>query len=558
MSSTFMGLETAKRGIFAQQGALYTTGNNIANANTPGYSRQRVNFVQSTAIPAPGINRAQTPGQMGTGVEMGSIQRVRESFIDIQYRGENNKLGYWDSKANALSKMEDIVNEPSTNGLAATMSQFWQSLQDLSVNPENEGARAVVLQRGLAVTETFHYMHDSIQAIKDDLGNEINVSLVDMNSILKQINEVNKQISEIEPHGYLPNDLYDQRDQLVDQLSNYVNISVDRISSGGQSLAQAEGIYKITLMDANGNKMENADGTDLLVVDKDSYTAFGVVDGTDNNNDNIPDQPSGDGVGDLSLYKIDSRTAEIDPSFTTLPVYDQDTNTTIFSQGKMRGLIENFGYNIDAGTPPTVNGTYPYMLDNLDKMAFTFGTIFNEIHSQGIDLNNNPGSSEFFKNLSETDYKGASKDIQMNTDLQTREIAASVSGDAGDGSNAINLGNIQKFQLTPETLLLIGGGSLDITALNLPIQSGTISSFYEGVIGRLGVDSKQAIRLNDNSALLLQSVNENRQSVSSVSLDEEMTNMIKFQQAYNSSARMITVVDEMLDKIINGMGRVGL
>ncbi len=553
MSSTFMGLETAKRGIFAQQGALYTTGNNIANANTPGYSRQRVNFVQSTAIPAPGINRAQVPGQMGTGVEMGSIQRVRESFIDIQYRGENNKLGYWDSKANALSKMEDIVNEPSTNGLAATMSQFWQSLQDLSVNPENEGARAVVLQRGLAVTETFHYMHDSIQSIKDDLGNEISVSTVDMNSILKQINEVNKQISEIEPHGYLPNDLYDQRDQLVDQLSNYVNVSVERVSSGGQSLAQAEGLYKITLMDANGAPTSN------VLVDKDSYTAFGVTGGTDNNNDTIPDQPSGDGVDTLSLYKIDSRTDAIDPTSTTLKVYDSTTNSMVFSQGKMRGLIENFGYNTDAGTPPTVKGTYPDMLDNLDKMAFTFGTVFNQIHSQGKDLDKNQGTNEFFKGLDPTNYKNASEQIQMNTDLQTREVAASVSGDAGDGSNAINLGNIQKFQLTPTTTLpLVGGGNLDLTALNLPIQSGTISSFYEGIIGRLGVDSKQAIRLNDNSSLLLQSVNENRQSVSSVSLDEEMTNMIKFQQAYNSSARMITVVDEMLDKIINGMGRVGL
>lgn len=104
MRSTFHGLEVAKRGMFTQQSALYVTGHNIANANTPGYSRQRVNFVQTEPYPPASMNRPQIPGQMGTGVEAGSIERVRESFLDIQYRGENNKLGYWEARADALKK----------------------------------------------------------------------------------------------------------------------------------------------------------------------------------------------------------------------------------------------------------------------------------------------------------------------------------------------------------------------------------------------------------------------------------------------------------------------
>src|SRR6185312_11149905 len=112
MRSTFMGLETAKRGMYAQQSAIYVTGHNIANKNTPGYTRQRVNFVPTEPFPTASMNRPQIPGQLGTGVKDGTIQRIRESFVDEQYRGENNKFGYYQTLADSISKMEDIMNEP--------------------------------------------------------------------------------------------------------------------------------------------------------------------------------------------------------------------------------------------------------------------------------------------------------------------------------------------------------------------------------------------------------------------------------------------------------------
>ena len=150
MRSTFMGLETSKRGLFTQQSALYTTGHNISNANTLGYSRQRVNMEATGGFPGVGLNAGTMPGFLGTGVQAGSIQRIRDGFVDHQYRQESNKLGYWDSKSNALSQMEDVLNEPSAYGLQKTLSEFWQSLQDLAVNPENGGARAVVVERGVS------------------------------------------------------------------------------------------------------------------------------------------------------------------------------------------------------------------------------------------------------------------------------------------------------------------------------------------------------------------------------------------------------------------------
>ncbi|HEY9577909.1 MAG TPA: flagellar hook-associated protein FlgK, partial [Pseudobacillus sp.] len=537
MRSTFQGLEVAKRGMFTQQTAISVTGHNIANANTPGYTRQRVNFQQTEPYPAPGMNRPQIPGQMGTGVEAGSIQRVREGFLDTQYRGESNKLGYWQSKSEALSKMEDVLNEPSKNGLSAVMGEFWQSLQDLSVNPENEGARAVVLQRGQSVVDTFHYLHDSLSAIKNDIGSQISVTVKEANSILEQIASLNKQISEIEPHGYLPNDLYDERDRLVDQLSQHMNIKVEKVPTGGNALKIAEGTYKISLVDVSG-KSE----ADDLLVDGDKFNQIGVEDGTDSDNDGIPDQPN----GSLTNFKILKPVDGAPKTFTdvkTIGVND-------FSQGKLKALSESYGYEEGGVT----KGLYPDMLDNLDRLAYTFGSVLNAVHKKGYDLESGTVSTKnIFDGLdpSKANYKDAAKNIQMSN-ITEKELAASVSAsNGGNGTNAINLANVTSMLLSNTTQKLEGlSDTIDLTNLSAIDKGGTINSFYEGVIGRLGVDAQQAIRMTKNSTVLAQSVETNRQSISSVSLDEEMTDLIKFQHAYNAAARNITVVDEMLDKII--------
>src|SRR5699024_6383067 len=168
----------------------------------PGYTRQRVNFKPSEPFPGASMNRPQIPGQLGTGVEDDSIQRIREKFIDVQYRNEHTKFGYYQTLSSNVSKMEDIFNEPSDHGLSKAMVQFWQSLQDLSTNGDNEGARRVVIERGKAVSETFQYLHESLTTFRSDVGSEIDVTMKNVNSLLKQISNVNEQIYAVEPHGY--------------------------------------------------------------------------------------------------------------------------------------------------------------------------------------------------------------------------------------------------------------------------------------------------------------------------------------------------------------------
>lgn len=619
MRSTFHSLEVARRGLVTQQTALQTVGHNIANANTPGYTRQRVNFVQTEPYPPASLNRPQIPGQMGTGVEAGSIQRVRESFLDIQYRGENNKLGYWQARADSLQKMEEIMNEPSETGLSTTLDRFWQAFQDLAVNPTNAGARSVVRQRGLAVAETFRFLSDSLSSVQGDIKNEMDVTVKQVNALSQQINNINKQIGEIEPHGYLANDLYDERDRLVDELSQLVNIKVSRVGTGGSPSPLAEGKMTIEMVDDSGRKI----GT--------------LVDATSNR------------VNSLSLeYRADTGLVDGyrlgDTSFGI---------GSLQSSGKLRGLIDSYGFM--EGNKE--KGLYPDMLNHLDTVAFEFAQEINRVHESGWSISSmESGEHTAFKffefkntDIAAGNIKNAAKLFTVSADIvqSLDNIAASgynkgiittgefhgyngvenvsvtvqstvdangvqqftytlydaakspkqemkTSGsftsleELGEGLSSefvdangtpsvnfdlskVRLEDVSKGNFITVDIPKVGevGGRVgdgsnaialaEVKARTLQLNgvSTTFQNYYESVIGGLAVDAQEANRLSYNSETLRLSVDQRRQSVSGVSLDEEMTNMIQFQHAYNASARMITLTDELLDRIINGLGLGG-
>ncbi|MEK3978415.1 flagellar hook-associated protein FlgK [Psychrobacillus sp. FSL K6-2836] len=543
MGSTFMGLETSKRGLYTQQSALYTTGHNISNANTLGYSRQRVNMEATLGYPGTGLNAPKIPGHLGTGVQAQSVQRIRDSFVDTQYRQESNKLGYWDSRSQAITQMEDVLNEPSDYGLAKSMNEFWKSLQDLSVNPENGGARSVVVQRGIAVADSFNYLSKSISQIQENAGKEIGISLKDVNSILEQIASINEQIQAIEPNGYMPNDLYDVRDTLLDELSTYFPIETSSVKSGGNSLAIAEGSVTVSLKLKDGTSLKLIDGKNFAQLrnsgasESDGVTPKSAIEGfhivrLDSNGNDVPLNNNWTDAGTAVTQNINS--------FSDL--------------GKLKSLVNSYGQVTGDPTAP-VKGLYPDMLAKLDKMAEAFAEEFNKVHMgdpadstkypQGSDIYGNQGEAFF---INKDDNSGAgitAKNIYISSDI-VKDPGKVVASDSKPGD--IEPGN-GKFALVLANMKFASLGELG----NVSAQT-----YFEGLIGQLGVDGQQATRLAFNSATLQQAVTERRASVSSVSLDEEMTNMIIFQQAYNASARMITVVDETLDKIINGMGRAGL
>ncbi|KOS60742.1 flagellar hook-associated protein FlgK [Lysinibacillus agricola] len=518
MRSTFMGLEASKRGLFTQQTALYTTGHNISNANTLGYSRQRVNMEATAGFPAAGLNQPNYPGHLGTGVQAGSIQRIRDEFVDRQFRQETNKLGYWESRSNAISQMEDIMDEPSQYGLNAALEQFWKGLQDVSTNPENTASRKVAMQRAEHLAESFRYMDKQLKTIQGNLGNEVNVATNRINSLLKQIAAINKQVQEVEPNGHVPNDLYDERDVLIDELNNYIPVSIKRVESGGNASAVAEGSLTVVFKPYGTDKeIELVNGKDYATFEVNGTVAnpsgSKQIDGTNLSNMFSSIQVSGLGSTESIAYD------DLEPG-----------------KGKLLSLIDSYGYD-SAGES---KGYYIETLASLDKLAAEFAEAFNEMHKKGYDLSGDKNDIDFF--TTEDGSPITAGNIRVNDDFlndPSKLAASSGPNEEGNGKWALELANIQSK----------GQASLN---------GATFNSYYQGMIGKLGTDGEEAYRLNKTSETLLVTLSGNRASVSSVSLDEEMTNMITFQQAYNANARMITVVDETLDKIINGMGRVGL
>ncbi|SHF89258.1 flagellar hook-associated protein FlgK [Ornithinibacillus halophilus] len=508
---TFSGLEMAKRALYTQQSALHTTGHNISNANTEGYSRQRVNFESTTPYPSGSRNRPHIPGQIGTGVEAGAVERIRDKFLDSQFRTENSKSGYWETMSDSIGRMENILNEPSENGLADTMDKFWEALQDLSVNPENSGARSVVVQRGVAVAETFNYLSNSLGTVQEDLDSRIGVTVEDTNSILRQIDGINNQIKELEPHGYLANDLYDERDRLIDELSNIVNIKVKYEKSGDGAQDIADGLVSIQLVNDNGQPYENP--IHLLEA---------------NGEPRVHELSFTNGTG-LSVEENDEGTTVVNE----ITIGEDSIKLPVsHNNGSLHGLLDAHGYSDDSAF------NFQSVLEDLDAMAKVFAEEFNKVHQDGTDLEGNTGIEFFTGNDSEgfAASIGVSEDIKNNPDL----IAASESGNSGDGSNAVKLSEVFRNR--------------DIDGLG---ENTSVKTFYESLIGKLGVRAQEANRMSNNTTILRSQVEDQRMSVSSVSLDEEMTNMIKFQHAYNAAARSMTAMDEMIDRIINNMGLVG-
>lgn len=508
--STFQGLELAKKALFAQQGGLYTTGHNIANVNTEGYSRQRVNFETTPPFPMPSRVMPSIAGQIGTGVNIGTVQRIRDQFLDMQFRSENSRLNYWDTKSQALTRMEDLLNEPSDNGLNRQMDLFWQSLQDLADHPENPGARSVVAQRGLALAETFNHLSRSIQAIQADLKDQIDVSVKNINSLLEQINGLNEQIQKIEPHGMLANDLYDERDRLIDQLSGYINIKVTYTPSSDSSLKIADGLASIEVIDSSGKSYDppiyliDARDKDNLIV-----------------NELAVDYSSADATkGLLSEIKVNGVDV---------------TANLMKSDGSFNALIESYGW-VNGGT----NNIYPEMLKQLNNMAAEFAKAFNEQHEKGSDIEGNTGTKEFFV---ANDGQGITAESitvsQEILDNPGKIAAGEVGAGSRNGNNALELAKVFDKDLGPE------------------LDNTSVRKFYTALIGELGVNGQKAKTMKNSTDILRSQVEHSRLSITAVSLDEEISNLIKFQHAYNAAARSMTAIDELLDKIINQMGIVG-
>ena len=508
MRSTFHTLETSKRSLFTQQTAINTVGHNIANANTKGYSRQVVSMTAARPIEAYGMSRTVVPGQLGTGVEFTDIRRIRTAFLDDQYRNQNKLVGTFSIQADTLDKLEAIINEPSDAGLRSVLEQFWNAWSDLSKDPENITGRKIVRESALALVDAFNTISRQLDDLSADLTTSIGVKATEINTIIETIASLNTEIRRIEGLGDKANDLRDQRDLLVDNLSRIANVSVVE-SEAGYTIS----IGGIVVVDGSAFTPVTADALAAAVQsgDLDSGEVHGMIVSRDLYVAEYRRQ-----LDSLANTLANGRIQVVIPKGSTLPGSATPlTEDTVFTVNGINGLHQ-LGYTLEGGTPPAAG--LPFFTTSDGSGTFTAG-----------NLTLNPAIAD-----------------------DVSKIATSMRLDAG---GAVVRGNNSLALLMSE--LKDVRFAFDETASGNGVTNATLGDYYNALVGEIGVISNRAQRNLQNSQMQLDQVEANRQSVSGVSLDEEMSDLIRFQHAYNAAARLMTSFDEMLNKLINGTGIVG-
>lgn len=489
--SSFFGLNVARLGMQAQQKALDVTAHNVANANTPGYSRQIARMVTTAPIPVAG-----TRGMMGSGVKIADISRIRDSFLDMQIRHETQTLGRWEAKAQILDLIERVFMEPSETGFNSILSKFFDSWQELSLNPESTPVRAALVENATHMVNSIKHINEQLKTIRSDIDETIRLKVMEINTYAEQIKNLNIQITRMVSVGDIPSDLMDRRDLLIDELSKIVQVTALETDSGainiflgGRALVREGTVNKLTL-----KPDDNYDGG----------------------------WPPADRI-----------------------VWERDESDAFIGSGTLRGLLDVRNENLRG-----------YM-ESFESMAWGIVNAVNQLHGEGMNLQGQQGEAFFVGDHLET--------LSVNPVLRINpgKIAASAipadwdpanpKPNPGDGTNALRIAQLRHTVLVfdpekdiKERLALPGAGEVGTT---------TLENYYRDVIARLGVDAQESNRMVENQEALLELMIQRRDSISGVSLDEEMANMIQFQLAFQASARMITTIDELLDTVINRMLR---
>lgn len=444
-------LDIGRKALFAHQYALAVTAHNVANVNTPGYSRQRVIFTPTILLHLP-------PGPVGTGVFVSRIERVRYELADAQVRDQLSQVGEWQKQDELLKQIESILNEPSATGLATMITDFFNAWMDVSNNPEESGPRTVLVESAQILSSTFHRLRNQLYTMVTNLNEEVAHKVEDINLKATQIAELNKQIVSNEAGGQSANDLRDARDRLVDELSQLADIQT----------------------------VEAEDGS--LTV----YINYKVI--VDRGN-----------VVELQTEMVERHGMKM------LDIMYQDER--LFPEsGELHGILK------------IRDNEVPEYIDGLDELAKTIIEEVNNLHRSGYGLDGSTGK-DFFQGEDAFDISVHSEII-----ANIYSIAASASGAPGDGANALLIADLAQ-------------------ALSME-GNFTFSDFYRSLVAKIGARSWTARTMLENEQTLLTQIENYRDSISGVSLEEEFTNMINYQHAFEAASKVIQTADSIFATLV--------
>ena len=612
MSSTFFGLNIGVSGLYTYQAALDTTAHNVSNAETEGYSRQVINQKANKAL-----KTNSSYGMAGTGVTVGGVEQQRDEYYDTKYWKNNLQYGEYSGKSYYMNEIESYFNEVSMEGFTTTYNSMYNSLQELSKNPASLTVRNQVMNYAQSFAEYFNSLSTNLKRIQEECNFEIRNKVEQINSTAQQIAALSKQINTLEVTGSKANDLRDQRALLVDELSEIANISVSE-RTVGDGIGVTSYIIKldgVTLVDNNNfNQLklvprklkENQNDVEGLYdiewkngqrFDMRSNTLGGslqalleVRDG--NNQFNLTgkvDVEKGEDYLLMTDTNINSQEKLNIPQKGIITVGNRDYEYLSFEVNIVDGkYVYNFelaefaeedasGETGQVGESINYKGI-PYYMEQLNEFVRTYAKAVNDIHRSGQDLNGNSGM-DFF---TATDHNGSKYAFGplMNTGDSTYYdydrfdsktgyyFEEPVEGEPIYGyyylmtaeNFIVNDALLADSSLVSTTKDITNGTEAnDIVKKLLALKDdktllGTPEGFFQTLVAEIGIDTDKASTFAESQANILSSITNQRLSVSGVDVDEEAMNLVRYQNAYNLSAKVISVMDEIYDKLINYMG----
>lgn len=610
MPSQFFGLYIAGSGLRASNAALNTTANNISNAQTSGYSRQVVEQQANNAL-----RTFTTYGCAGAGVDTIAIERVRDHFYDVKYWDNCSNYGEFTAKQYYMRTLEDYFDDDGTSGFKTVFNKMSAALQSVTTNASSDNSKAQFIASAKALTDYFNNMYGNLQELQKDINLEIKQTIDEMNSIAEKMATLNKQINVIELSGAPANELRDRREQLVDQLSEYVDVTVDELPiydsygretganryivriAGGQPLVDgsdfnqlkyvaratdekvnqtdADGLYKITWENGNEFSLVNAsmggklkglvelrDGNNGAnfhgkVADVNTATNTVKIEVTEDYLKNMRECTLSDTGGVINIgntiYYYDSWT------------FDEATSTYTFKMDDTR--VPKIGEDKEGREAKTESAIkyqgIPYYMEQMNAWIRGFAEKVNDIFASGYNSNNEQGVILF---------TGISGDGREYTDDNDNDLTDGKSDfkDA-NGYYELTAGNFTINSALINNAALLGTRSsadmgveecgqieemikLLTSKEKFSFRNGSANQMLEMILSDVALNASDANTFYNTYNGLKTSIDNQRNSISGVDEDEEAVNLVKYQNSYTLASKMIQTLTEIYDQLILNTG----
>lgn len=568
MQSTFSGLNTMVNGIYTQRLGLNTVGHNISNSNTEGYSRQTAH---AAATPSSEVYTLAGASQVGNGSTVTSVIRARDIYADRQYWKENSTDGYYNGKADNYAKIESIFNDSDNSGVQNAMEKFYQAWQDCSTTASSDTSRQNVINAGQNFAQSLQIAAKQTKEQIDSLYDDISLSVVKMNRLMGQVVELNKNISGIEATGAHANDLRDQRDLIVDQLTSMTDITVYESANGMYTLVSngttlVNGITKVDLEMSAPKNNTTYSLSDYDIMIKQTGTVYTPGNGELKAQFEAVAEDKGyiDQVANMAAFMFTTMNDQHKAGYGIDGSKDKPFGNANAKDNATTGLNfygesdKIFEWDAQNGKLDVYNKKADGTKDNASKESLS-GMQILEVLTVNSELTATDGHKKLATRSGERDTDGkllyqaaaggTTTDVtQAKKDAKGNPLPVDVNG-TGDGSNAVwvaALLNCERDKTSPE-----------VNGTDRLIGNGSLYSYYNTSMTTMGSDaSNMNGRVKFQSGVMDQ-VENLRSSTNGVNWDEELSNMITFQQGYSACSRCLSAMDECLDKLINGTGTVG-